>query len=465
MRPFDRFVARTMHVVMVFAFWLTGYYAGWGVHEAVAPHAVDRVECQQRCGPAGCPAPVDPQPAARPPQVRLDLEPGVPTPYQTAVRIHYRIGDEVSIGSGTIVDGCATRSLVITCAHMFRNRGGAYPAPKDARGKVTVDTFDAGPDGFTRPTFAASHPGRVVDFDSGRDVGLVEFAPGRDLPASPLVFDDFKADRGARFYSVGCAHGGDPVASQHELLGAVVGSLSETGDGKQRTFDPSERGPYAAWTLSNPPVEGKSGGGLFTPRGRLAGICLSYTPNLRQGDYAQPVSMRFILARNGRDDLARPRPTNAATEDSPELSIVPGQAGHRGAQPTPQSPFREAPPVVSIPPPANPADGTPIGPHWIGAAYALAGVLAMKVVAAIVGRSALAKALAKAFANPEPDRSPLAPPRPSTSPEESLRAALAQILDHTERQTAELSRREKVDDLLVKLFPTSSPTSKAAPLA
>lgn len=235
-------------------------------------------------------------------------------PLETAVRIRTNGG----IGSGTVIDGRADRALILTCAHLFRGTGGAYPTPKDYRGSIRLELFKVR-DGQAEPLETLD--AEMVDFDAIRDVGLLKCRPGRALRSSPLVETGYKPNRGDSLASVGCSLGAIPTAIAHKIRGEI------------------NSGGYSAVVVEPKPTPGRSGGGLFTLDRKLVGVCNFAEVQGTAGFYASPGSVRFVLQRNGLDPLAQPD----ADAESDELDVIPGQSAQR--------PPRKAEPPAALPSP------------------------------------------------------------------------------------------------------------------
>lgn len=250
---------------------------------------------------------------------------GIPLPWETSVRVRVDYGQSFGIGSGTVVRGDVGRSVVLTCAHLFRARDGSYGSPKAFARPVRVDLYGKphGPAGDLRAveTLTAT----VLDYDPVRDVGLLGFAPKLKLRASPVAPADWRGEPGAPLVSVGCSDGEDPTAWAHALRGEIRGS-----------------GPYRAVVVTPKPVPGRSGGGLFALDCQLVGVCNSARVDGPEGYYAAPTSVRFLADRAGVDLVVEP--------DKPDAEISPGQVG-RPAHPSPQAQAPPlAPPALALPP-------------------------------------------------------------------------------------------------------------------
>ena len=157
-----------------------------------------------------------------------------------------------SYGSGTISDTHGTEALVLTCAHIFRD--------SQARGKIEVDLF--------LPSGHVAKPGQLVSYDMESDVALVSIQPGVTVEPMRVAAKSYRLLVGQRLVSAGCDRGGEP--SQRETR---VTSLDKY------------LGP-ANVEVAGQPVDGRSGGGLFTLDGTVVGVCFGAEPTDNEGLYA-----------------------------------------------------------------------------------------------------------------------------------------------------------------------------------
>ncbi len=170
-----------------------------------------------------------------------------------------------SCGSGTIIDVHGEDALVLTCGHIFRETSG--------RGKITVDLFsENGPHSIA---------GQLVRYDLERDLALVSIRPGVPVQTMRVAPRDYQPIPGQRVLVTGCDHGGEPIweetkiASINRFLGPP--NLQVVGQ----------------------PVDGRSGGGLFTEDGLVVGVCNAADPLDRQGLYSALEAVQFELDQAG----------------------------------------------------------------------------------------------------------------------------------------------------------------------
>jgi hypothetical protein len=164
-----------------------------------------------------------------------------------------------------VIDVHGEEALVVTCAHIFRSSHG--------RGTVTVDLFGVPPSGPI--------PGKLISHDYQRDVALVSIRPPQRLEPVEVAAADHRLTVGEPVFTIGCNQGGEP-------------SLSE---GRVNAIN-KYLGPENL-TVSGRPVDGRSGGGLFSADGRLIGVCYAADPDLDEGLYAALPRIFTELDRSG----------------------------------------------------------------------------------------------------------------------------------------------------------------------
>jgi thiol-disulfide isomerase/thioredoxin len=230
-----------------------------------------------------------------------------------------------SYGSGTIIGTSGEDAVVLTCGHIFRDSGG--------KGDVSVDLF-----GSEAPHGIA---GRILCYDLKSDVGLVSFRPGCHVVAAPVAEASYQVRRGNPVINIGCNNGGEP-----SLRTSHVTSLDKF------------LGPPNL-QVAGQPVQGRSGGGLFSADGRVIGVCNAADPADNEGLYAALPSIWSQLERIGwggdasqtsRDEMARRR-RNAAPAPQREAS-----------EPEPLPTTTSAAPLMANAGPANPSNTSIAGP-------------------------------------------------------------------------------------------------------
>jgi thiol-disulfide isomerase/thioredoxin len=195
-----------------------------------------------------------------------------------SVRLRVEDPDGRSCGSGTIIDCRGGEALVLTCGHIFRDSQG--------KGRVTVDLFGSG-----EPQQVV---GERVWYDLTRDVGLVTIHTPGPVAVARVAPPDYKVSEGMPVASVGC-NDGDRPSVQH----SQVNKLNKY------------QGPPNL-TVAGQPVEGRSGGGLFSPEGYVIGVCNAREPEQQEGLFAAPAA---IYAELDHDQLAFVYKTPSGTLD------------------------------------------------------------------------------------------------------------------------------------------------------
>ena len=171
-----------------------------------------------------------------------------------AATVRVRVEDPKgrSIGSGTIIDARQGEALILTCGHLFRDSKG--------QGRVEVDLFG--------PKCAGRVPATLIHFDIQRDLGLLSIRTPGPVTVARVAPPGYAVVKGARAYSCGCNNGGPPTVRQ-----SVITSLNRYLD------TPNIE-------ASGLPVEGRSGGGLFSAEGRVIGVCNAALSPENEGLYA-----------------------------------------------------------------------------------------------------------------------------------------------------------------------------------
>ena len=178
-----------------------------------------------------------------------------------SVRLRVEDTDGHSCGSGTIVDARKGEALVLTCGHIFRDSKG--------NGRIDVDLF--GRDGMRQVQ------GRLISYDLTRDVGLVVIQPEGAVNVARIAPTNYRLQSDTPVVSIGCNNGEYPTA-RHSRITSLDKFL----------------GPPNI-QVAGQPVEGRSGGGLFTTEGYLIGVCNAADPSDGEGLFAAPATIRAEL--------------------------------------------------------------------------------------------------------------------------------------------------------------------------
>ena len=193
-------------------------------------------------------------PRPQPPVAYANLSRQFPDAQLIAATVRLRVHDDQgpSIGTGTIIDSRQGRALILTCGHIFREyREG---------GRIEVDLF-----GKTEKCTVA---GRLLSFDDERDVGLVTIQVSSPVTTVRIAPAGYAVDVGETVMNVGCNHGDDPTVRHNKV-----------------TARDKYLGPPNI-EVAGLPVQGRSGGGLFSKEGYVIGVCNAADPQDNEGLYA-----------------------------------------------------------------------------------------------------------------------------------------------------------------------------------
>ena len=272
-----------------------------------------------------------------------------PKPWETVVRIRVLSQGAVGFGSGTIIHSSPKESLILTCAHIFKLDGSRQAPPNRFPRKIMIDLFDGKLHGENpaQVHHEETVEGQAVDYDFGLDVGLIRIRPGRRLPAARVVPAHWEPRSRMKMLTVGCSEGHDATAWHTLIVNPRMKGLSG---------NPS----YQAIECMIAPKQGRSGGGLFTTDGYVAGVCNFAEPRGDHGLYATPRSIYSILDRNnlmalyepvtrGKGALLADRGEHPAGRNGTPVTIARGQSPDREEKETGRS--RVKPGDVTVPPP------------------------------------------------------------------------------------------------------------------
>lgn len=225
-----------------------------------------------------------------------------PHPIKTVVRIKVQGPHSTGFGSGTIIYSSPEQSIILTCAHIFKLEGRRQQvSPREFPHQIIIDLFDGElhgqPGGGAKADYVESFPGRAVDYDFSLDVGLIVFRPGKQLPASrvvPAYWQPLAKPLPMRMLTVGCSEGHDATVWETLVRNPRLTNFLQG--------QPS----YEAIECEKAPKQGRSGGGLFTTNGYIAGVCNFAEPEGNHGLYATPRSIYSLLDRNKLSALYAP---------------------------------------------------------------------------------------------------------------------------------------------------------------
>lgn len=181
------------------------------------------------------------------------------------VRIQIDDGDGNSVGTGTIIDSREGEALVLTCGHIFRDSKG--------QGRVTIDLYG---DGAPQDV-----PARVIGFDLESDIGFLSFRPGVNVAAAKIAPPGHSVRSGDPVVNIGCNHGAAATARVSRVT----------------TIDKFIGPPNLQ--VAGQPVQGRSGGGLFSADGYVIGVCNAADPEDDEGLYAALAAIHAELNQAG----------------------------------------------------------------------------------------------------------------------------------------------------------------------
>jgi thiol-disulfide isomerase/thioredoxin len=244
-----------------------------------------------------------------------------PNPWEAVVRIKVMNAHSIGFGSGTIIHSTPEESLIITCAHIFKLDGHRQAQPSQFPRRIMIDLFDGKLRGRSpaQVHYLESVEGKAVDYDFVRDVGLIRIKPGRRLPACRVVPAHWDPKARMKMLTVGCSEGHDATAWHTSIVRPrMTGFLAGNST-------------YEAVECMIAPKQGRSGGGLFTEDGYIAGVCNFAEPQGDHGLYATPRSMYSILDRNNLMTLYAPVSRGSGT------LLADGRSGGRSRRSEPIS--------------------------------------------------------------------------------------------------------------------------------
>jgi len=190
----------------------------------------------------------------------------------SSVRIEIYDQGGQSVGSGTVIDARQGEALVLTCGHIFRD--------SDGKGRITVDLFGQGA--------PQDVPARVVGYDLESDIGFISFRSSAPLTAARVAPAGYRARSGQPVVSIGCDHGADasPRVSRVTTIDKFLGTPN--------------------LQVAGQPVQGRSGGGLFSADGYVIGVCNAADPEDNEGLYAALPAIHAEINQLGLAQFALP---------------------------------------------------------------------------------------------------------------------------------------------------------------
>lgn len=183
------------------------------------------------------------------------------------VRLKIEDPDGRSCGSGTIIDAQDGWALILTCGHIFRDSKGLGP--------IEVDLFG--------PTPAERVPGQLLTYDLDRDIGLLKIRTPGPVTTARVAPPGYRVAQDDPVVNVGCNNGDPPTArfSRVTSLDKYLGPPN--------------------LQVAGMPVQGRSGGGLFSEEGFVIGVCTAADEEEKEGFYT---ALAAIHAELDRAELA-----------------------------------------------------------------------------------------------------------------------------------------------------------------
>jgi len=263
--------------------------------------------------------PPSPEPRTPSPQAYSQKSANSLSPDQSARAATVRIKVEDTVGygfgTGTIIDTHENEALVVTCGHLFRESKG--------QGKITADIFPRGA--------AQTVDGQLVGYDLDRDIALISIHSGPGIQAAMVAPAGYAVRPGDRAFTIGCDKGADPSLRQTHIT--AVNKYK----GKPN------------FTAAGQPIDGRSGGGLFSAEGYLIGICNAADPQDDEGLYAGLASIHWQLDQIGQSDIyqrgalaanpvSAPAPPAVAPVAVPRANTIPTSGSVASIPPNPTMP-------------------------------------------------------------------------------------------------------------------------------
>ncbi len=210
------------------------------------------------------------------------------------VRIRVEDPEGISYATGTVIHCHDGEWLVMTCGHVFRDSGG--------RGKISVE-YDFANDAPKKA------PGRLMGYDAdSRDVGLIAVTAGVNVDPVPLANRRESIQRGQTVFSIGCDHGEPPTIRRTKI--------------KRKAAYDTDR--ITKYDIYGRPVDGRSGGGLFTNDGKLIGVCNAAAVDFDEGIYTALDTIYWQIAKENLNHLFEPGNRSALAAVTGQPSPKPG---------------------------------------------------------------------------------------------------------------------------------------------
>lgn len=220
--------------------------------------------------------------------------------FQATVRLRVEDPQGHGCGTGTIIDVHGGEALVATCGHLFRESAG--------KGEIQVDLFATNP--------PRTVPGHLISYDLERDIALVSITPGQPISPARVASSGQGLGRGVAVFSIGCDKGQPPSVRESHV-----------------TSIDKYLGPPNI-EVAGQPIEGRSGGGLFSGDGRLIGICNAADPADNEGIYAGLPTIHWELDRIGQRRVYEAAAQPQLAQANPAAATMPQAFASAGVPPS-----------------------------------------------------------------------------------------------------------------------------------
>lgn len=213
--------------------------------------------------------------------VEVSDSPLSPEQAAMAATVRFRVEDGrgISLATGTIIHRNDNEALVLTCGHVFRDSQG--------KGKINADIGIA----QGQPTTVV---GKLIFYDADKhDIALVAIPCPISIDPIKVAIERTVVEAGSPIFSVGCDKGADPS------LRSSVLKATTTYSGVKK------------YDIVGRPIDGRSGGGLFTSDGQLIGVCNAAAVEVDEGIYTGLQSVYWQFAKTNLTHLFTPRNESA----------------------------------------------------------------------------------------------------------------------------------------------------------
>ena len=236
---------------------------------------------------------------------------------EATVRIKVEDPKGFSYATGTVVHSHQNESLVVTCGHVFR----------ESRGTGTISCEY----GFADSQISVAS-GELIFYDAeARDIALLVMKTnGDNITPVEIASKQTSIEKGTDAFSIGCDHGESPT-------------IRDTRIKNRAAYDGAIK-----YDIYGRPVDGRSGGGLFTDDGRLIGVCNAAVVDVDEGIYTALDTIHWQFEHTNLAHLFGPAtasssPLNVAAIERPPVESAPKQPVAKPLAASLASSFADAP--------------------------------------------------------------------------------------------------------------------------